>query len=162
MWEEDRMMSVDSNFNFLCGRPHGAWPPSSHPRSTWAWPPPCGRHKWMKRSCLLFVIASCLQEYKSYILSTVAMINDDTQKRTSAEERWVQKWKTAVEKVKQLYQWSKTFGSQWICRYMAKEKEYFLCMGISRGLLGSTTPPKWIRSCYKSLKVINRKPPEAL
>ena len=20
-------MSVDSNFNFLCGRPHGAWPP---------------------------------------------------------------------------------------------------------------------------------------
>ena len=25
--EEDRMTSVDSNFNFLCGRPHGAWPP---------------------------------------------------------------------------------------------------------------------------------------
>ena len=24
--EEDRMTSVDSNFNFLCGRPHGAWP----------------------------------------------------------------------------------------------------------------------------------------
>jgi len=22
--EEDRMTSVDSNFNFLCGRPHGA------------------------------------------------------------------------------------------------------------------------------------------
>jgi len=29
------MTSVDSNFNFLCGRPH------------WAWPPPCGCHKWM-------------------------------------------------------------------------------------------------------------------
>jgi len=27
-WEEDRMTSADSNFNFLCGRPHGAWPPS--------------------------------------------------------------------------------------------------------------------------------------
>ena len=26
-WEEDRMTSVDSNFNFLCGRPHEAWPP---------------------------------------------------------------------------------------------------------------------------------------
>jgi len=23
-WEEDRMTSVDSNLNFLCGRPHGA------------------------------------------------------------------------------------------------------------------------------------------
>src|SRR6218665_1334880 len=26
--EEDSMTSVDSNFNFLCGRPHGAGPPS--------------------------------------------------------------------------------------------------------------------------------------
>ena len=26
-WEEYRMTSVDSNFNFLCGRPHGAWLP---------------------------------------------------------------------------------------------------------------------------------------
>src|SRR6218665_2700229 len=26
--EEDRMTSVDSIFNFLCGRPHGASPPS--------------------------------------------------------------------------------------------------------------------------------------
>jgi len=25
--DKDRMMSVDSNFNFLCGRPHGAWLP---------------------------------------------------------------------------------------------------------------------------------------
>jgi len=24
-WDEDRMTSVDSNFNFLCGHPHGAW-----------------------------------------------------------------------------------------------------------------------------------------
>src|SRR6218665_2025689 len=31
------MTSVDSNFNFLCGRPHGAGPP----------PHPCERHKWM-------------------------------------------------------------------------------------------------------------------
>jgi len=50
-WEEDRMTSVDYNFNFLCGRPHGAWPPSPSPHaSTWAWPPSplcCGRHKWM-------------------------------------------------------------------------------------------------------------------
>ena len=31
-WEE-RMMSVDSNFNFLCGRPHGAGPhPPVHTR----------------------------------------------------------------------------------------------------------------------------------
>jgi len=38
--EEDRMTSVDSNFNFLCGRKHGAWSPSSCPHaSTWAWPP---------------------------------------------------------------------------------------------------------------------------
>src|SRR6218665_1797858 len=27
-WEEDSMTSVDSNFNFLRGRPHGAGPPS--------------------------------------------------------------------------------------------------------------------------------------
>jgi len=41
------MTSVDSIFNFLCGRPHGAWP-RPH-ASTWAWPPPppCGRHIWM-------------------------------------------------------------------------------------------------------------------
>jgi len=26
-WEEDSMTSVDFNFNLLCGRPHGAWPP---------------------------------------------------------------------------------------------------------------------------------------
>jgi len=33
------MTSVDSNFNFLCGRPHGAWPPSPRPHAfTWAWP----------------------------------------------------------------------------------------------------------------------------
>ena len=37
--EEDRMTSVDSNFNFLCGHPHGAWPILPSP-STWAWPLP--------------------------------------------------------------------------------------------------------------------------
>ena len=33
-WEEDSMTSVDSNFNFLCGRPHGAGhpPPPVHMR----------------------------------------------------------------------------------------------------------------------------------
>jgi len=46
------MTSVDSNFNFLCGRPHGAWSTRPH-ASTWAWtpPPPCGRHKWMASYC---------------------------------------------------------------------------------------------------------------
>src|SRR6218665_279124 len=44
------MTSLDSNFNFLCGRPHGAGPPL--PPSTCVHlsptpPPPCGRHKWM-------------------------------------------------------------------------------------------------------------------
>jgi len=39
------MTSVDSIFNFLCGRPHGAGPPS--PRPPEPEPPPCGRHKWM-------------------------------------------------------------------------------------------------------------------
>ena len=44
-------MSVDSNFNFLCGRSHGAGPPL--PPSTCVHlsltpsHPPCGRHKWM-------------------------------------------------------------------------------------------------------------------
>jgi len=34
------MTSVDSNFNFLCGRPHGAGPSSPCPHaSTWVWPP---------------------------------------------------------------------------------------------------------------------------
>jgi len=41
------MTSVNSNFNFLCGRPHGAWPLPHPHASTWAWPPPFGRHKWM-------------------------------------------------------------------------------------------------------------------
>src|SRR6218665_1660887 len=44
------MTSVDSNFNFLCGRPHGAGPPPPvHmcPSEPDPLPPPCGRHKWM-------------------------------------------------------------------------------------------------------------------
>src|SRR6218665_3956067 len=44
------MMSVDSNFNFLCGRPHGAGPPPPvhmRPPEPDPLPPPCGRHKWM-------------------------------------------------------------------------------------------------------------------
>jgi len=32
------MMSVDSNFKFLCGRPHGTWLPPRPHASTWAWP----------------------------------------------------------------------------------------------------------------------------
>src|SRR6218665_3318198 len=41
------MSSVDSNFNFLCGRPHGAGPPSPvHMRPPQPDPPPCGRHKF--------------------------------------------------------------------------------------------------------------------
>jgi len=32
--EEDSMTSVDSNFNFLCGRPHGAGPPLPHPHAS--------------------------------------------------------------------------------------------------------------------------------
>ena len=41
---------MDSNFNFLCGRQHGAWPPSPvhmRPPEPDPYPPPCGRHKWM-------------------------------------------------------------------------------------------------------------------
>src|SRR6218665_2194506 len=44
------MTSVDSNFNFLCGRPHGAGPPPPvhmRPPEPDSLPPPCGRHKWM-------------------------------------------------------------------------------------------------------------------
>src|SRR6218665_518763 len=44
------MASVDSNFNFLCGRPHGAGPPPPvhmRPNEPDPLPPPCGRHKWM-------------------------------------------------------------------------------------------------------------------
>jgi len=35
------MTSGDSNFNFLCGRPHGAWhlPSLCQHASTWSWPP---------------------------------------------------------------------------------------------------------------------------
>src|SRR6218665_2402680 len=44
------MTSVDSNFNFLCGRPHGDGPPPPvhmRPPEPDPPPPPCGRHKWM-------------------------------------------------------------------------------------------------------------------
>jgi len=44
-WEEDGMMSV--GFTVQCGRPHGAEPPSPFTCVPWAWPPPCGCHKWM-------------------------------------------------------------------------------------------------------------------
>src|SRR6218665_1629458 len=45
------MTSVDSNFKFLCGRPHGTGPPV-HLSLTPS--PPCGRHKWMApKQCLL-------------------------------------------------------------------------------------------------------------
>jgi len=40
------MTSVGYNFNFLCGRPHGALPPSPRPPEP-NLPPPCGCHKWM-------------------------------------------------------------------------------------------------------------------
>src|SRR6218665_1350390 len=49
-WEENSMTSVDSNFNFLCGRPHAAGPPPPvhmRPPEPDPLPPPCGRHKWM-------------------------------------------------------------------------------------------------------------------
>ena len=40
------MRSVDSNFNFLCGRPHGTGPPPPvHMRPPEPDPPP--PHKWM-------------------------------------------------------------------------------------------------------------------
>ena len=32
--KEDRMTSVDSNFNFLCGRRHGAGPPLPRPHAS--------------------------------------------------------------------------------------------------------------------------------
>src|SRR6218665_1296785 len=44
------MTSVDSNFNFLCGRPQGAGPPPPapmRPPEADPLPPPCGCHKWM-------------------------------------------------------------------------------------------------------------------
>src|SRR6218665_1079733 len=43
------MTSVDSNFNFLCGHPHGAGPLPIHmcPRELDPTLPLCVRHKWM-------------------------------------------------------------------------------------------------------------------
>jgi len=47
------MTSVDSNFNFLRGRPHGAGPLRPHEPDSL--PPPYGRHKWMApRSNIMF------------------------------------------------------------------------------------------------------------
>src|SRR6218665_3526592 len=54
------MTSVDSNFNFLCGRPHGAGPPPPvhmRPPEPDSPPPPCGRHKWMAPSCKWPIVA---------------------------------------------------------------------------------------------------------
>ena len=42
-WEEDRMTSVDFDFNFLCGRPHA----STCVHLSLTPPPPCRRHNWM-------------------------------------------------------------------------------------------------------------------
>ena len=67
------MTSVDSNFNFQCGRPHGAGPPEAHPPVHMRppepdpLPPPCGRHKWMAPNVLymLYKTLKCtLSEYK--------------------------------------------------------------------------------------------------
>jgi len=42
------MTSVDSDFKFLCGRPHGAGPSAPvHMRPPEPDPPLCGHHKWM-------------------------------------------------------------------------------------------------------------------
>src|SRR6218665_3169215 len=43
------MTSVDSKFNFPCGRPHGVEPPPRFTcvRLSLTSSPPCGRHKWM-------------------------------------------------------------------------------------------------------------------
>src|SRR6218665_1048665 len=56
------MTSADSNFNFLCGRPHGAGPllppsPFVHLSLT-PFPPPCERHKWMAPAAWLCYGAS--------------------------------------------------------------------------------------------------------
>ena|SRR6218665_1977720 len=72
------MTSVDSNFNFLCGRPHGARPPSPvHMRPPEPDPlllPPCGRHKWMapKWMCRFYVqaysvILYCINKLHIYL-----------------------------------------------------------------------------------------------
>jgi len=60
------MTSVDSNFNFLYGRPHGAWP---LPPSTCVYlcltplTPPCGHHKWMSPmyTCLISIFRNLTQ-----------------------------------------------------------------------------------------------------
>src|SRR6218665_1545234 len=56
------MTSADSNFNFLCGRPHGAGPPPSTCVHLSLTPPPCGRHKWMAP----YVIAIFLGPHVGY------------------------------------------------------------------------------------------------
>src|SRR6218665_1544928 len=60
------MTSVDSNFNFQCGRPHEAGPPPPiHmcPPELDPTPPLCGRHKWMApyRSDLGLILACNIQ-----------------------------------------------------------------------------------------------------
>ena len=45
----EKMTPVDSNFNFLYGRPHWAWPHLPPPSTCihLSLTPTCGRHKWM-------------------------------------------------------------------------------------------------------------------
>ena len=61
---EDRMTSVDSNFNFLHERPHGAWLPPPFTCVHLILPPPFGRHKWMAPKELTMYAYNLLICYK--------------------------------------------------------------------------------------------------
>src|SRR6218665_3881693 len=77
------MMSVDSNFNFLCGRPHGAGLPPVHmrPPEPDPLPPPCGRHKWMAPIATIQEASGCCKTIlmfcanASYKLSSCTLHN---------------------------------------------------------------------------------------
>ena len=88
-WEEHRMMSVDSNFNFLCGRPHGAWPPRLSTcvhLSLTPLPPPCGHHIWMAPYIQHYIISTAGSAW-SKSLSIIRPVVLNLFKRAKTQEK---------------------------------------------------------------------------
>src|SRR6218665_1547564 len=87
------MMSVGSNF--MCGRPHGAYPPvCRHPFEPDLSPPPCGRHKWMANIANSWIpteLKKCTLENPSLLVGPLAQY-------LRSHKRWVlSHWVTCVQ-----------------------------------------------------------------
>ena|SRR6218665_2568793 len=92
------MTSVDSNFNFLCGRPHGAGPSPIHmrPPEPDPLPPPCEHHKWMapNQTVKYSLLTNHILQDLTGLEIKISMKASKTENRFSTTENWFSKIQT--------------------------------------------------------------------